>query len=220
LIGLIAGNHLQETRNTVAYSILILIGLGSAGLHGSMHWLLQSADELPMMYLLFSLFYLIEEYDAPIGKPKHPLLPHLLSFLAGLNTIIYYGFQQIYVVFMATFLCSGAVVITGCHNVIYRTKERSATAKRINNIGLSSLFLVAIPSWLYDMMLCKTFLGLTNNFFLGITPHVTWHFGAGFAAYCAITCLECCRMEELDITYKVRFIGGLFPVIKKIDLTI
>ncbi len=26
------------------------------------------------------------------------------------------------------------------------------------------------------------------------------------------------RMEELDVTYKARFIGGVFPMVKKIDL--
>jgi dihydroceramidase len=218
LIGLVIGNHLKESRNTVAYSVLILIGLGSAGLHGTLHWFLQSADEVPMMYLLLSIFYLCGEYDAPVGKPNYPHLPQFLIFLAVANTLLYYCFQQLYLVFLCTFFSEAAVAIAGLRRIIYGTEGRSAIAKRINNIGVSSLFLVALPSWLYDMLQCKKFIGFANGNLFGMTPHIVWHFGAGFAAYCAIVCLECCRMEELKVTYKARFIGGIFPVAKKIHL--
>eukprot|EP00557_Chaetoceros_sp_GSL56_P004669 CAMPEP_0176506182 /NCGR_PEP_ID=MMETSP0200_2-20121128/16896_1 /TAXON_ID=947934 /ORGANISM="Chaetoceros sp., Strain GSL56" /LENGTH=104 /DNA_ID=CAMNT_0017905795 /DNA_START=573 /DNA_END=884 /DNA_ORIENTATION=+ len=62
ILGLAINNHTRELRHTVAYSILVLIGLGSAGLHGTLHWFLQSSDELPMMYLLLSIIYLCAEW--------------------------------------------------------------------------------------------------------------------------------------------------------------
>lgn len=170
IAGLILGNHLAEKRNIVAYSVLILIGLGSAGLHGTLYWLLQSADELPMLYLLHSVFYLCGEYNAPIGKPNHPYLPHFLIFLAAANTIIYYCFQKLYLVFMFTFIGEAALVILGLNHIVFKKEGRSGVAKRILNTGVCSLFLVAIPSWIFDMLLCKEFIGFANQNLFGMTP--------------------------------------------------
>lgn len=217
VLGLIIGNCLNETRNTIAYLILIFIGIGSAGLHGSLHWLLQSADELPMMYLILSLFYLCGEYDAKKGVPNYPRLPHFLSIFAFANTVIYYCFQQLYLVFLLTFISQTTILIKGLYEIVYKNVGRSASAKRINNIGIISMLFVAIPCWLFDMLCCKKFIGLTNSHFFGVTPHVLWHYGAGFAAHCAIVCLECCRMDELDVNYKVTFFGGIFPLVKRVE---
>jgi dihydroceramidase len=47
IIGLIYHPNLNhEKRNLLAYWILVLIGIGSAGLHGSLHWIFQSSDEV------------------------------------------------------------------------------------------------------------------------------------------------------------------------------
>jgi hypothetical protein len=47
----------------------------------------------------------------------------------------------------------------------------------------------------------------------GFTPHVIWHFTAGFGAYCDIVFLCCCRMEELDIPYQIHYVFGIIPTI-------
>jgi hypothetical protein len=44
LIGLWKGNSTKEWRYFLGYFILFLIGVGSAGLHGTMHWVFQSSD--------------------------------------------------------------------------------------------------------------------------------------------------------------------------------
>jgi hypothetical protein len=44
LIGLWKGNPTREIRYSLGYIILFLIGLGSAGLHGTLHWIFQSSD--------------------------------------------------------------------------------------------------------------------------------------------------------------------------------
>ena len=213
VMGLMLGNHTGERRNTVAYLVLILIGIGSAGLHGTLHWFLQSADELPMMYLLTCLLYMCAEYDAPRGKPNYPRLPQILSLLATVNTIIYYCFQQFYLVFIFSFGSGGTAVLTWLHYTLYGKPGRSREAQHICSIGVISILMGGLPCWLYDMLQCKSFIGQADHFLHGLTPHVLWHFGAGFAAYCTIVSLECCRMEELGIPYKAKFIGGVFPLI-------
>jgi len=200
-------------RHTVAYLALILVGLGSAGLHTTLHWFLQSADELPMMYLLMCLLYLCAEYDAPRGKPNYARLPQLLCLLAKANTILYYAFQQFYLVFLFCFGSEGMAVQVWFHHILYGKPGRSKVAQKICHIGVMSIVVAFFPCWLYDMLQCKSFIESSNVYLHGLTPHVFWHFGAGLSAYCAIVALECCRMEELGIPYKAKFIGGLFPMI-------
>ena len=38
------GNPTKEMRYTLGYFILFIIGVGSAGLHGTLHWVFQSSD--------------------------------------------------------------------------------------------------------------------------------------------------------------------------------
>jgi hypothetical protein len=44
LVGIWKGNPTRELRYALGYLILFLIGLGSAGLHGTLHWIFQSSD--------------------------------------------------------------------------------------------------------------------------------------------------------------------------------
>ena len=100
LLGIFHGNPSGEK--------LFLIGARSAGLHGALHWFFQSSDELPMLYLINSLNYIIEEYNAPMGKPKRPHLASLLVGISVLNTLVYYRYQDMYIIFLATFSLSNA----------------------------------------------------------------------------------------------------------------
>ena len=65
LIGIIYNNPTNEVRNVLAYLILLLIGVGSVGLHSTLHWMFQSSDELPMLYICNALNFMFIEYDAP-----------------------------------------------------------------------------------------------------------------------------------------------------------
>jgi hypothetical protein len=253
LLGLIVNNHTHETRYTLAYSVLVFIGVGSAGLHSTLHWILQSADELPMMYLMSSLLYLAAEYDSPIGKPNYPRLPRGLLLFAVANTVIYFCFQRFYLVFIFIFVVETIITLSyilrlildktpavplnddktydrhtdtehtarkGSVNdasnlKIHKCKETSRLIRKMGNIVLFSLFTGFFPFWLLDMIQCHNFVHITNGFFLGMTPHVLWHFCAGFSAYVCILVLEVIRMEHLDIPYDARFTLCIFPVVKR-----
>ena len=128
LIGIYYGNPTGEIRFKIAYGILILIGIGSAALHGTLNWVFQSADELPMIYLVISAMYCLielgddDDITVPIPSPsqqkynnnnnsnnnnkvlKYPWLPRIFVVLGIINTLIYFRFQQIYIVFLLTFI--------------------------------------------------------------------------------------------------------------------
>mmetsp|Transcript_62392 Transcript_62392/g.184612 ORF Transcript_62392/g.184612 Transcript_62392/m.184612 type:complete len:357 (-) Transcript_62392:262-1332(-) len=104
LVGILRGNPTNERRFDLAYGVLIIIGLGSAALHGSLHWAFQGADELPMIYLVVVAMYCCIEIDGKPRQPKFPNLPGYLLVLCGMNTAIYFAYQRYYIVFLGTFV--------------------------------------------------------------------------------------------------------------------
>ena len=70
------------------------------------------------------------------------------------------------------------------------------------------------------MLACERFRPFVNRLpgiLKGMTPHVVWHFAAGYASYCGISCLLCCRLEELRIPYKVKYHFGVLPNVVRCD---
>jgi dihydroceramidase len=218
---MIHGNPSGEKRFLLAYFILFLIGAGSAGLHGTLHWFFQSSDELPMLYLINSLNFIIEEYDAPMGKPKHPHLVSLLVGISVLNTLVYYRYQDMYMIFLATFALSNARLDYKLLRVLYsdiRKKDKVAT--KIGLIAFVTYALLAFPIWVVDMLQCERVLNVADQLpgiFKGMTLHVFWHIFAAHGAYCTIVSLACCRMAALDRAYQVYMIMGFIPIVKAKD---
>jgi len=224
ILGLFYGNPTREFRYALAYQVLITIGLGSTGLHGSLHWLFQSSDELPMIWLVMCLFYLLAEFDSPIGSPTHPRLPLILSGFTVLLTAIYYAFQKIYIVFILSFILETLIVVAWYARILFaptyggKPNDRKFSTKCLGVMAFSSLTLIAFPLWLYDMFQCDSFLPIVDHmhFLRGITPHVLWHFFSGLGAYCAIIGLSCCRLEALQIPYELRFRLGFIPILERV----
>mmetsp|Transcript_16960 Transcript_16960/g.21457 ORF Transcript_16960/g.21457 Transcript_16960/m.21457 type:complete len:272 (+) Transcript_16960:57-872(+) len=218
LIGLILGNPTNERRHTIAYSILVLIGVGSAGLHSTLHWLFQSSDELPMVYLVAILLFMAVEFRSPVGKPTYPQLPLLLVTLMVLNTVIYYSFQDLYIVFYLTFAAGTTAIIAIVHRIINNKEiERGDETKKVGKLGIFSFVCVGLVAWHVEMLLCDWILGFYNRFLFGATVHCLWHFAAGLGAYCCIVFFECCRTEELGLSFRVDYIlGGVVPVVVRL----
>lgn len=149
-----SASTIEVLRYKLMYVILILIGIGSAALHGTLHWIFQSADELPMIYLTISAVYILLEQkhldsvvtdndtssnsnsddddddndidkDAQIkiitstvaaaisssiitqrnsNRRRQRRNTIILVMVCVINTIIYYRYQQMYIVFLLTFI--------------------------------------------------------------------------------------------------------------------
>eukprot|EP00536_Pseudo-nitzschia_multiseries_P010802 jgi/Psemu1/204148/e_gw1.342.40.1 len=83
VIGMCRGNPTGELRFKVAYGVLGVIGMGSAALHGTLHWVFQSSDELPMIYLVIAGLYCCLENDTK--RVAYPWLPHTLMWCDALR---------------------------------------------------------------------------------------------------------------------------------------
>lgn len=136
IVGIALGNPTREYRTVLVYSILIVVGIGSACLHATLHWCFQSFDELPMIYLVLCGMYIVLEVDSPMGEEKYPHLATYLILLSCMCTSAYFAFQQIYAVFLLTFV-SMTIMIFCLHIQIARSlyhEVREGKQKKINDV--------------------------------------------------------------------------------------
>jgi hypothetical protein len=70
--------------------------------------------------------------------------------------------------------------------------------------------------WLIDMHFCDS-LQFFINFLGGITPHIFWHLGAGYATYFMILLMIVIRCQHLGRIPTVEWwCMGLIPIVKVI----
>ena len=211
-------NTTHEWRFSLMFGILTFVGIGSMGLHGTLHWVFQSSDELPMIYLALTMVFCAFETTAPKGKPNYPWLPAVMFAVAAMETIIYYAFQQLWFVFLGTFsLLSVLILMAG----IMYFNQASRQVQRLFFQSAGSFILLGFGSWVLDFLLChEGVLDISNQFFVGMTPHVIWHLAAGLGGYLAGLCALAFRMECLKLPYQISHVLGVVPIVeagKKLD---
>lgn len=236
ILGIVYGNPTKEWRTNIAYTVLVGIGLGSAALHATLHWAFQSADELPMIYLVICAAYLCLEVDAPRMKPNYPRLPAYLMLLTCINTLIYYTFQHLYAFFLATFV-SMLLLLIYLHvkiawKLISRNKNGLQSKNNSKNDKIALRFYLwhyitfvglASPIWVLDQFYCQHLLPFYNDSALlpwplqGMTLHVVWHICAGMGAHCLMQFLCACRATTLGIRCDSTLVMGFLPVVVAVD---
>ena len=247
IVGIIYGNPTKETRTFIYYFILFIIGIGSACLHGTLHWYYQSSDELPMLWLVLCGVYAVIEVDSPAGQPKYPNLALYLIGVSCLNTAIYYRFQHLFIVFFINFNMIVYAMVYKHLQIAWRIykrvkeeerlKEEEATTKGSNNnwrtrndkIALRFYVwhaivytLIASPLWVLDQFHCEYLLPIYNNKLPGVlqgcTLHVLWHVFAGLGAYYFGQFLCTVRATTLGISCDTRrVLLGVLPVVVVVD---
>lgn len=218
--GLATKGPCQEWRVKISFAILAITGLGSLCLHSTLHWVFQSSDELPMIYLMLSCLYSCAEVDAAPSKPKFPQLAPLLLVTAIGNTIIYFTFQHLYWFFLLTFTTEVTVATIWIYYLAFYTSHGNYNCRRICLTGSAIYLLAGTTAWVLDMLYCDSVVlpfadNVLTGRFRGLTPHVIWHFAAGYGGYCQVVGLLCCRCEALKIPVTVQFWLGIVPVIQQ-----
>jgi Alkaline phytoceramidase (aPHC). len=178
-------------------------------------WLLYNGYslELPMIYLVTLMNFMAVEFASPQGKPKYPKLPLILLILVLVNTLIYYKFQHLYLVFIATYTAITSYHLYLVYSLIYKNNAGGHISKKLSRWSVIS-YLGSFVLWLVDMFYCE----FSSLLGIGMTFHVIWHFGAGFGAYLGIVSLENCRCVALDIPCELDFmLFGCIPFLKRVD---
>jgi hypothetical protein len=211
---------LSEWRLRIAFAVLLWIGLGSAGLHGTLHWIFQSSDELPMLYIVLCELYCMANVSTATDdddRLSSSWLASVLVAVAMVTTIFYYVYQDLYWVFLVTFAIGSIMTVIGFVRLalfVQQRKRRRPDMLRLFYGAVVAYGVVATPVWILDMVMCDHgVLAVANHYWFGMTPHVVWHFCAGYATYCGLLFLTACRCEELGRPFQVNFwCGGLCPV--------
>jgi dihydroceramidase len=110
VVGYLYSNPSQENRFRVMYLILGAVGIGSMALHTTLHWLPQSSDEVPMLWVGLSEIYALYTVKEERNSPRSQALGYAFLGLAVIVTIIYYKYRQIYFVFLLTVILNSAAV--------------------------------------------------------------------------------------------------------------
>ena len=234
ILGLFLGNPTKELRFQVSYIILIIIGIGSACLHGTLYWVFQSSDELPMIYLILSWIYIRLEILTPPAKNgkrqqfKYPNLPLCLSIFSIIITVIYYKFLvKLYIAFNITFCSSVVTYISLIGRMFFCNDDKNLvegrneydiitnnkTCQKLVRLATISCLFVAAPIWLIDVLFCQWTLDTVASRLYGMTPHILWHFTAGYGAYATIVYLESFRMQALYRPFEAKFLFGFIPIV-------
>ena len=214
LMGILYGNPTKEMRFTVMFTVLILIGLGSALLHMTLHWIPQSSDELPMLWISLSYLHsLFTMKDGPGVKSSSAIYIFLVALV---QTVLYYSYQHVYFVFIASMVLYSVIIIVWTIALVNETGlDPSAKSLRVN-IGMSSFVcyvFFGFGCWILDMNYCDTLLPYYLNSALGgCTLHVFWHIFASFGTYLNILFFIVVRVQFLKRDARLKWIFGFIPI--------
>ena len=211
LVGLVYANPTKEWRFTVMFLNLAFIFAGSILLHMSLEAIQQSLDEVPMLWLNNMLLYSLIELKSPRGKSKYPYLAPFMIVFCAAETVMYYTFRNLYVVFLGTFIPLTVVVVLWTGKLALFTKNVSPIAKNLYIASTISYSIIGSPLWILEMNLCHHFI---PYFRLagGMTFHILWHIGAGLGAYFMIMFLIASRVQALGGTVGLKWVLLVFPI--------
>jgi len=144
-------------RYRVAYALLALVGLGSVAFHATLKFGLQMLDELPMLYLVLVIVYILQDGREALR----------LGFIVyGLALTFAAAATRGVVEFYAFHVSFGSLELFALAKT-YLLQRRAATpVRRLYALGMS-LYAIAIAVWFADLKLCDA----VGAFKL----HAVWH---------------------------------------------
>lgn len=196
------------------YGVLSLIGIGSAGLHSTLHWVLQSSDEVPMLWQTVSFLYVLVLLcypQLPFGYQY--LMGFGFTFLAVLQTVMYYRYQQTYAIFITSIVIYSIIIVLWTGSML--REDIKADQRDIRwflwRWAFISYVLLGAGLWVVDMNLCSFLLPLYIST-TGFTLHVFWHLFAGMGTYLIATFLVAVRLQRAGKHAELKWVLPLIPV--------
>jgi dihydroceramidase len=210
-LGIFFHRRVFDAGTLSAFGLLSLVGIGSIAFHGTLKFELQLLDEIPMLYLVTLMAYLLIE-PGPARRFGW-WLPSALAFYAFVATISdaftagqvqFFGFQ---ISFGALeFFCLGRVYL------LSRDPENVAI-RPLFRLGVAS-YLGAICLWFVDLRFCDIMnhrlqaLGLPNP-----QLHAWWHILVSCGFYLLLVVVGYDRLRRRGRGPTVRRLAGIIPTV-------
>jgi dihydroceramidase len=167
IVGLVlAISHKGEMRGNVAHISVILIGLGSAYFHGTLLYVGQMWDEIPMVWTVLCWIYILWQMDTPYEEGS-------MLFAIMLAT---YGVVWAYIHYLGAYTTAFQIhfgiltTIATLRMFWFRSKLTSRVENRMP-IYFVIGFAVSFTCWLIDQLYCPQLHELPFNPQL----HAIWH---------------------------------------------
>jgi dihydroceramidase len=212
LIGLFYGNPTEELRFSLIYFNLAVIGFGSMALHSTLNSLWQASDELPMLWLTLCFLYVLHE----IKTPKLTYNRSYMWFMwitAIIDTIAYIFFQQIYAIFLGTYICSVVVLIVWSWQMLHDEDIKNDLSPFFFWSAFKWYSYVGSLIWVFDMNACKLLLPYYRSIG-GCTLHVVWHVAAGYGTYQLTQAITAARAKLCKIKVEIKYVLGVKVLVK------
>jgi dihydroceramidase len=212
LMGIFLHRRVLERRFTLAFAVVMVVGLGSAAFHGTLRFQLQMLDELPMLYSALVIVYILLE-DRPQRRfgawfpallVAHGVLVTALSALTR-GRVQFFAFQ----------LSFGSMEFFALYKIwrIYRRSE-NRDLRRLYRVGMVS-YLTALACWITDLRACdfvSRFLpahGLPNP-----QLHAWWHVLVSAGMYLLTLVMAHDRLRVLGRRPMLSYAAGLVPCVR------
>jgi dihydroceramidase len=210
-VGVLLHRRALETRFLLAFAGLSIVGLGSIAFHATLRFELQMLDELPMLYAVILLVYILLE-DGPLPR----FGPWLSFVLLGHAALVTYlcaftrGILQFYL-FQFSFGSLEFFSLYRCYRLYKKAKRE--TARRLFRAGMS-LYGVAIVLWFIDIRFCGAMRALPSFGIPNPQLHAWWHVlvSAGFFLLVLLIAFE--RAQTLGHDPEIRRAMWLVPYLE------
>jgi dihydroceramidase len=208
LIGIVYGNPLKEWSVTIMFLILTVVGVGSIGLHSTLHWFPQSSDEIPMLWLILSSLYILIISQYPSLENSN--LCYLFLLVGAVQTYLYYCYRSIYGVFLVSIIVYCTVLDLWIFYLNLTRYYHDSICFSLGKGALASFLLCGFSVWLVDMNYCDPLLPYYLRVW-GLSFHVMWHIFAGYGAYLLGIYLIYVRLKQLKLKNRMKWILYVFP---------
>jgi dihydroceramidase len=210
VLGILYSNPLKESMFTLLYLVIIAVGLGSVGLHTTLHWFPQSLDEVPMLWFNMVAFYVLYQLKS---KPSNKVdnMMFIIAFVTILETYIYYAMRSLYPFFLGVYTLTTTIVVIWTF-LLLLDKREGRMLRLLFFTGFGSFVVIGFTCWIIDMQLCSQLLPIYHQTY-GLTLHVLWHIFAGYGGYMHTQTIIAGRARELNISLKYYWLFGFLPLL-------
>lgn len=211
LLGVLLHRGVLRGRFVFAFVLLVLVGLGSVAFHGTLRFEAQMLDELPMVYLVVWIVYILVENGAQ-RRFGFWFPAALVVYAVGVTVVSVSSRGAVqFAIFHTTF---GALELFSLASVyLLHRRSRDASGRRVFRRGMAA-YAVAITVWFIDLRFCA-FVAETLPEYGAVNPqlHAWWHVLVSYGFYALLLVIALNQVRPGERALRVVFRGAVLPVL-------